>query len=68
VYRSDEEEKEAIWRVIESGWLFRYDGEESSLHQVDQFEAQFAQRMGVPHTDTHASRHGSGLLGSQHST
>jgi dTDP-4-amino-4,6-dideoxygalactose transaminase len=49
VYRFDEEEKEAVWRVIESGWLFRYGGEEANLHQVDQFEALFAQRMGVPH-------------------
>jgi 8-amino-3,8-dideoxy-alpha-D-manno-octulosonate transaminase len=49
VYRFDEEEKEAVWRVIESGWLFRYDGDQANLRQVDQFETQFAQRMGVPH-------------------
>ncbi len=49
MYRFDEEEKEAVWRVIESGWLFRYGGEEANLHQVDQFEALFAQRMKVPH-------------------
>jgi hypothetical protein len=48
VYRFDEEEKEAVWRVIESGWLFRYGGQEANLHQVDQFEALFAQRMRVP--------------------
>jgi 8-amino-3,8-dideoxy-alpha-D-manno-octulosonate transaminase len=49
VYKFDQEEKEAIWRVIESGWLFRYGGQEANLHQVDQFEQQFAARMHVPH-------------------
>jgi len=49
VYRFDQEEKDAIWRVIESGWLFRYGGEPANLHQVDEFEARFARRMQVPH-------------------
>jgi 8-amino-3,8-dideoxy-alpha-D-manno-octulosonate transaminase len=49
MYRFDEEEKEAIWRVIESGWLFRYGGEPHSLNQVEQFEEQFADRMQVPY-------------------
>jgi dTDP-4-amino-4,6-dideoxygalactose transaminase len=50
MYKFDQEEKEAIWRVIESGWLFRYGGKGANLHQVEQFEEQFAERMQVPHT------------------
>lgn len=49
MYKFDQEEKEAIWRVIESGWLFRYGGQETNQHQVDQFEEQFAARMQVPY-------------------
>jgi dTDP-4-amino-4,6-dideoxygalactose transaminase len=49
MYRFDEQEKEAVWRVIESGWLFRYGGESANLRQVEQFEARFAERMEVPH-------------------
>jgi 8-amino-3,8-dideoxy-alpha-D-manno-octulosonate transaminase len=49
MYKFDDEEKEAIWRVIESGWLFRYGGEPDNLHQVEQFEQQFASRMQVPY-------------------
>ena len=49
MYRFDDEEKQAIWRVIESGWLFRYGGEPANLRQVQQFEEQFARRMEVPY-------------------
>jgi len=49
MYKFGQEEKEAVWRVIESGWLFRYGGEPYTLRQVEQFEDQFAARMAVPY-------------------
>lgn len=49
MYKFGQEELEAIARVLEAGWLFRYGGEKTSLHQVEQFEAAFAERMGVPY-------------------
>lgn len=48
MYRFDEEEKQAIWRVIEAGWLFRYGDQPTNLHQVEQFEKRFAERMQLP--------------------
>jgi len=49
MYKYGQEEIEAMAKVIESGWLFRYGGEQKSLHQVELFEAGFAERMQVPH-------------------
>ena len=49
MYKFGQEEIEAMVKVLESGWLFRYGGEKNSLRQVEQFEAGFAERMQVPH-------------------
>jgi dTDP-4-amino-4,6-dideoxygalactose transaminase len=49
MYKFGQEELEAIARVLEAGWLFRYGGEQVTLRQVEQFEAGFAERMQVPH-------------------
>jgi dTDP-4-amino-4,6-dideoxygalactose transaminase len=49
MYRFGQEELEAIGKVLEAGWLFRYGGESASLRQVEQFEHRFAERLGVPY-------------------
>ena len=49
MYKFGQEELDAIARVLETGWLFRYGGETTALRQVEQFEARFAERMQVPH-------------------
>ncbi|MBN1992420.1 MAG: aminotransferase class I/II-fold pyridoxal phosphate-dependent enzyme [Anaerolineae bacterium] len=49
MYKFGQEELEAIGKVIEAGWLFRYGGEPNSLHQVEQFEQKFAARMQSPY-------------------
>ena len=49
MYKYGQEELDAMAKVLEAGWLFRYGGEESTLRQVEQFETQFAERMQVPH-------------------
>jgi dTDP-4-amino-4,6-dideoxygalactose transaminase len=49
MYKYGQEELEAMARVLEAGWLFRYGGEPVTLRQVEQFEAGFAERMQVPH-------------------
>lgn len=49
MYKFGQEELEAIGRVLESGWLFRYGGEGKTLRQVEQFEQRWAERMQVPY-------------------
>ena len=49
MYKYGQQEIDAMAKVLESGWLFRYGGEQTSLRQVEQFEAGFAERMQVPH-------------------
>jgi dTDP-4-amino-4,6-dideoxygalactose transaminase len=49
MYKFGQKEVEAMAKVLEAGWLFRYGGEKTTLHQVEQFEAGFAERMQVPH-------------------
>jgi dTDP-4-amino-4,6-dideoxygalactose transaminase len=49
MYKFGQEELEAIAKVLEAGWLFRYGGEQNTLRQVEQFEEGFAERMQVPH-------------------
>ncbi|MBN1937239.1 MAG: DegT/DnrJ/EryC1/StrS family aminotransferase [Anaerolineae bacterium] len=49
MYKFGQEELEAIGKVLESGWLFRYGGESQTLRQVEQFEQKWAERMQVPY-------------------
>ncbi|MFC1975213.1 DegT/DnrJ/EryC1/StrS family aminotransferase [Chloroflexota bacterium] len=49
MYEFGQEELEAIGKVLEAGWLFRYGGEPMNLHQVEQFEQKLAERMQVPY-------------------
>ncbi|MBN1139279.1 MAG: DegT/DnrJ/EryC1/StrS family aminotransferase [Anaerolineae bacterium] len=49
MYKFGQEELEAMGKVLEAGWLFRYGGEKVSLRQVEQFESNLAARMGVPY-------------------
>ncbi|HOF86688.1 MAG TPA: DegT/DnrJ/EryC1/StrS family aminotransferase [Armatimonadota bacterium] len=47
MYQIGEEEIQALRRVIESGRLFRYQGDQPS--ETDLFEREWAARIGVPH-------------------
>ena len=49
MYKFGQQEIDAMAKVLEAGWLFRYGGEKNTLRQVEQFEAGFAERMQVPH-------------------
>jgi 8-amino-3,8-dideoxy-alpha-D-manno-octulosonate transaminase len=49
MYKFGQEEKDAIGKVIDLGWLFRYAEDSPTLRQVEQFEERFAERMQVPY-------------------
>jgi dTDP-4-amino-4,6-dideoxygalactose transaminase len=49
MYEFGREELDAVWKVIESRWLFRYGEAPPRLRQVEQFEEQFAARIEVEH-------------------
>lgn len=48
MYQFGQQEIDAMGRVVEAGWLFRYGGERVNLRQVEQFEARLAERMQSP--------------------